>query len=233
MTAVHPEAHAATAPKALDRVALSAVDPRAMAAFLRGHVGMQVLERADGALLIGAERARGRLAVFAPAERTEPGVLARVVLRVSDLERAKEMLPAGLVVKRPAPDLAVFDGPEGLGLGLTQVLGGADYELDHVVLQVADADETGSALAELGFVPRGGALHVADKQVRLEEAPTPAGGGLLRHLGLVVESLEALEHQARRRGLDVERGDDAANRLTLVLPGPERIRLEYTEEKSG
>jgi catechol 2,3-dioxygenase-like lactoylglutathione lyase family enzyme len=231
LTVDHPEAHTATAPSALDHVALWVADPEGMAAFLCDHLGMQVIDSRDGFRLVGAEAARGKLALSAAEGPTQPGVLSRVVLRVSDLEGALAALPKGVAVDRPAPDIATFEGPEGLGLGLTPVLGGVDYDIDHVVLRVAALDDTAAALTELGFVPRGGSLHVADKQVRLEQQPTPPSDRpVLGRLGLVVESVEAVEAQARRRGLEVERAED---RLALVVRGFERIRLEYIEERPG
>ena len=230
LTIDHPEAHTATAPSALDHVALRAADPDGVAAFLCDHLGMHVVDGRDGFRLVGAEGARGKVAVSAAEGRREPDVLSRVVLRVSDLEGALAALPKGLAIDRPTPDIATFEGPEGLGLGLTPVLGGVDYDIDHVVLRVAAPEHTAAALTELGFVPRGGALHVADKQVRLEQQPMPPSDRpLLRHLALVVESVEAVEAQARRRGLAVDRTDGAG--LGLLVPGFEPIRLEYMEKE--
>ncbi len=233
MASVHPEAHRATAPLALDHVALWVGDRDAMAAFLCNHLGMQELERTEKFTLLGADARRGKLSLFPAEGPRDPGALLRVVLRVADLERALASLPASLEVERPVPETAVFEGPEGLGLGLTSVMGGGvDYDLDHVVLRVDDPDEATVALTELGFVPRGGALHVGDKQLRLEEDPALARERpLLNHIGLLVESVEAVEVQARQRGLEVEELADASNTVAVFVRGPERIRLEYIQAR--
>ncbi len=87
-------------------------------------------------------------------------------------------------------------------------------------------------LAELGFVPRGGALHVTDKQVRVEPNPGAAGDGpSLGHIGLLVDSLDAVEAQATPAAAQVETSD--SHRLCLHVRGPEHIRLEYTERFAG
>lgn len=173
----------------------------------------------------------GRLIILRAEGPTDPGVLEQVVLRVSDLEGALSSLPDGLRVQRPAPELAVFQGPEGLGLGLTSVPGGGvDYDLDHIVLRVVDPAETTLALAELGFVPRGGALHVADKHLRLEPGLRSVGERpLLSHIGVLVESVEAVEAQARQGGLQTDKRAHPPNTLAVYVRGPEGIRVEYAE----
>src|SRR3712207_424749 len=163
-----PQADTATALLGIDHLALRVVDPEATAAFLCEHCGMERGQSAEGFTVLGPAGGRTKLFLFEADEPPAPGVLERVILRVSDLEGALERLPRRLDVERADPEVATFEGPEGLGLGLTSVFGGVDYDVDQIVLRVMDPDETRIALAELGFVPRGGALHVADKQVRLQ-----------------------------------------------------------------
>ena len=121
--------------------------------------------------------------------------------------------------------------PQGLQLGFTSVLGGGiDYDVDHFVLRVMTADETMLALAELGFVPSGGALHVADKHVRVQSGIRSAGDNeLLDHIGVVVESVEALKGQALRAGLEFDELTLPPNKVGIYVRGPERLRLEYAE----
>ena len=229
---VHAEAHTGISPRALDHVALWVADRDAMAEFLSGALGTHEIQRTEEFTLMGADARRGKLTLFAAEGPREPGVLERIVLRVSDLGRALGALPGGVEVERPLPELATFEGPEGLRLGLTPVLGGVDYDIDHVVLRVPDREEAAAGLAELGFAPRGGALHVADKSVVLEEGSAAADGRpLLNHIALLVDSAEALEDQARRRGHEVEDVVDAPNTLAVFLRGPAGIRLEYVEHK--
>ena len=232
MSSPHPQAHTAVGPRALDHVAVAVADRAALEAFLCEHLGMQVLERGHELTLVGADRRHGKLALYDAEGPRQPGVLARVALRVADLERALAELPDEIVVAWPVPELTVFRGPEGLELGLTQLFGGVDYDIDHISLRVADPDQLADALSELGFVPRGGALQVADKQVRLERgAARIEEPPMLRHIGVVVDSVEALEVQARERGLESEAVVDRRDRLAIILPGVERIRLEYVEER--
>ena len=231
VTNVHPAAEAIS-PRALDHVALWVADRDRLAAFLCGHLGMHEIEHTDAFTLVGADARRGKLTLFAAEGPRTPAPLERVVLRVADLERALAALPADLEVERPLPELATFEGPEGLGLGLTPVFGGVDYDIDRVILRVPDREGASVALAELGFVPRGGALQVADKSLMLEEGPAAAADRpLLNHIALLVDSAEALEAQARRRGLEIDDVVDAPNTLAVFVRGPAGIRLEYVEHK--
>lgn len=226
-----PQADTATSLLGIDHLALRAADPEAMAAFLARHCGMQRATSSEGFDVLGAAGARTRLFLFEAGEPPEPGLLERLVLRVSDLERAAEALPAGLDVEEAEPETLAFEGPEGLGLGLTRVLGGGiDYDVDHLVLRAMDPDETTIAMAELGFVPRGGALQVADKQIRLW--PGLRSGGErepLSHIGVAVESVEAVKGQAMRAGLEFDELTLEPNTLGVYVRGPERIRIEYSE----
>src|SRR5438034_4724614 len=114
---------------ALDHVALWVADRDTLADFACDHLGMHVIERTDDFTLVGADARRGKLTLFAAEGPRNPGVLGRVVLRVSDLERALAALPAALGVERPREDLALFEGPEGLGLGLVASSGHVvDYD---------------------------------------------------------------------------------------------------------
>src|ERR671923_2186372 len=97
----------------LDHVALWVRDRDALADFLVDRLGMHVIERTDTFTLVGADARRGKLTLFAAEGPREPGVLERVVLRVSDLERAIAALPAGLDVERTDDGVVRFDAPEG------------------------------------------------------------------------------------------------------------------------
>jgi catechol 2,3-dioxygenase-like lactoylglutathione lyase family enzyme len=221
------------APHSLDHVALWVADRDALAGFVCDHLGMHVIERSDEFTLVGADAREGKLTLFASDGPRDPGVLERVVLRVSDLDAAVARLPADLPVERSGR-VAQFQGTEGLGLGLTGATQGIEYDIDHVVLRVPDPDRTAGRLAELGFARRNGALAVADKDVRLEGG----GGGesvrpLLNHLALLVDSAEELRRQAEERDIEVERVVDAENTLAVFLRGPDGILIEYVEHKPG
>lgn len=216
---------------ALDHVALAVADPAALAGFLCDHVGMHVLARDDSATVVGAAGPAATLTLKAAAGPREAGALGRVVLRVADVERAAAALPAGTAVSGDRIERAEFAGPEGLGLGFTLVAGGGiDYDLDHVVLHVADPEHTRLMLAGLGFAPRASSLHVADKYVTLVAAPAPTERPLLDHIAVAVESLEAAAALCHARGVEPE-SDATGDSAAVVLPGPEQITLRFVRHR--
>jgi catechol 2,3-dioxygenase-like lactoylglutathione lyase family enzyme len=227
------DAEARIAPNALDHVALWVADRDAIAALAIDHLGMHEIERTDTFTLVGADARRGKLTLFDAEGPREPGVLERVVLRVSDLDAALASLPGDLSVERVSEDLAIFQGPEDLGLGLARAASDLEYDLDHVVLRVPDPGATARELERMGFAAGAdGRLAVADKHVRLERADVREGERpLLNHLALLVDSAEEVQTAAEREGLAVDEVKDAANTLAVFLWGPDRIRIEYVEHK--
>jgi catechol 2,3-dioxygenase-like lactoylglutathione lyase family enzyme len=218
---------------ALDHVALWVADRDPLADFACDHLGMHVIERTDDFTLVGAEARRGKLTLFNAEGPREPGVLERVFLRVSDLVRALEVLPGDLAVEE-ANGVARFEGPEGLGLGLTQAQNvEVEYDIDHVVLRVPQPERTAEGLAELGLSPAGDArLAVGDKAVELEQADVAEGERpLLNHIALLVDSGQEQLEEAKRRGIEIAEVRDAANTFAVFVWGPDRIKLEYVEHK--
>src|SRR5438128_7904773 len=122
---------------ALDHVALWVAGRDTLADFLTAHLGMHVIDKTDKFTLVGSDARRGKLTLFDAEGPRDPGPLERVVLRVDDLDAALAALPDDVEVERAGNDIATFDGPEGLGLGLTAKNGasGPDYDIDHVVLR--------------------------------------------------------------------------------------------------
>jgi catechol 2,3-dioxygenase-like lactoylglutathione lyase family enzyme len=219
-------------PTSLDHVALWLADRDAVAELACEHLGMHVIERTETFTLVGTDARRGKLTLFAAAGPREPGALAGVVLRVSDLERALAALPSQLEVSRGAGGVAWFAAPEGLRLGLVERATDLEYDLDHVVLRVEDVEATAAALSELGLERDGDRLVVAGKWVRLEGGGAPEGDRpLLNHLALLVDSAEAVEQEARARGVEIADVVDAANTLAVFVWAPGRIKLEYVEHK--
>ncbi|MGH3036761.1 MAG: VOC family protein [Gaiellaceae bacterium] len=217
----------------LDHVALWVADRDALAGFLTSHTGMHVIDRTDAFTLVGSDARRGKLTLFA-VDRDAPrdaGVLARVGLRVFDLEEALTMLPQGLAVERN-DGTATFEGPEGLGLALVEAAEGVAYDLHDVAFRVSDPAATFARFAELGFAVQNGALRAGDAVVLLEEGdPGETEAPLLNHLGLRVESADDHIREAEERGLEIADVVDAANTYAVFVWGPDRIKLEYVEHK--
>jgi len=217
-------------PSSLDHVALWVTDPDPLADFVCEHLGMHVIEKTDQFTLVGVDAKLGKLTLFAAEGPRERGALERVVLRVRDLDAAARDVPGA----RREDGLVVVDAPEGLQLALVERAGGVDYDLDHVVLRVADPERSAGSLDELGFERRNGALAIADRELRLEPGGSPEGERpLLNHLAMLVDSAEASRAEAERRGLEIADWKDAANTLAVFVWGPDRIKLEYVEHKPG
>jgi catechol 2,3-dioxygenase-like lactoylglutathione lyase family enzyme len=220
---------------ALDHVALWVADRDRIADFAYAHLGMHEIERTDDFTLVGADARRGKLTLFAAEGPRDPGALVRVVLRVRDIDGALAQLPPDLEVARPRGELATFAAPEGLGLGLVSAPDAdLDYDIDHVVLRVADPAASAERFATLGFVPDGNRLRVGDKWMVLEPGDEARfERPLLNHIALLVDSGEDQLAEAERRGLDVAEVRDAANTYAVFVWGPDRIKLEYVEHKPG
>jgi catechol 2,3-dioxygenase-like lactoylglutathione lyase family enzyme len=219
--------------KALDHVALWVADRDRLSDFACRYLGMHVIDRTDDFTLLGSDARRGKLTLFAAEGPREPGVLERVVLRVSDLKRALDALPGDVAVTQ-VDGVARFEGPEGLGLGLTQAQTvEVEYDVDHVVLRVPDPAGTRDVLAELGFAPDGNArLVVGDKAVVLAQADVAEGERpLLNHIALLVDSGQEQLEEAKLRGIEVAEVRDAANTFAVFVWGPDRIKIEYVEHK--
>jgi catechol 2,3-dioxygenase-like lactoylglutathione lyase family enzyme len=216
----------------VDHIALAVADPEALAAFLCDHLGMHELARAGGWLSVGAGGRATHLALVAADGPREPGALVRMVFRVSDMRGAVAALPDGTGVEEDGPEVATFTGPEGIALGFTQVFGGIDFDLDHLVLRVAETEDLRVALAELGSVPMGDSMHVADKRFTLHAGPGATDRPLLDHIAFQVGSVATVASQARLRGLEIDERSPT-DTCTIVLPGAEQIRLDFVEVESS
>ena len=215
----------------LDHVALWVSDRDRLAEFLVTHAGMHVVDRTERFTLVGSDARRGKLTLFAADGPRDPGVLARVGLRVFDLDEALAALPSDAHVER-VNGRAELDAGEGLRLALVEVDEGVAYDLDHVVFRVPDPDATFAQLAALGFETENGRLRAGDSWILLEQGdPGESERPLLNHLGLRVESAGEHIEEAERRGLEIADVVDAANTYAVFLWGPDRIKLEYVEHK--
>jgi catechol 2,3-dioxygenase-like lactoylglutathione lyase family enzyme len=218
-------------PNSLDHVALWVSDRAPLAAFLCDHLGMHVIEQTDSFTLVGVDAKLGKLTLFDADGPRERGALRRVALRVSDPGAVAAALP--VEAKRGADGVLELDAPGGLRIGLVEAEG-RDFDLDHVVLTLADPEAAAAELAELGFQRRNGALAVADRTLRLERGSTDDGGRpLLNHLALLVDDAQRVRDEAKREGVEIDDVKDAPNTFAVFVRGPEGVRIEYVEHKPG
>lgn len=220
------------APTSLDHVALWVDERDDLATFLCDHLGMHVIEETDTFTLVGIDAKLGKLTLFDADGPRQRGALERVVLRVNDLDSVLESLP--LDAARRDDGVAAFEGPAGLPLGLTEAEG-RDFDLDHVVLGLADPEAALACLDELGFDRRpDGTAAVSDRYVRIVRGhPADGDRPLLNHLALLVDDAHGLQDEAEGAGLEIDDVKDAKNTFAVFLRGPEGVRIEYVEHKPG
>lgn len=216
-------------PSSLDHVALWVSEREVLAAFLCDHLGMHVMERTDAFTLLGVDAKLGKITLFDAEGPRERGALERIVLRVGNLQAALEQLPESPAQSDGAT--AEFDLPGDVPFGLVEAEG-ADYDLDHVILGMADPDAALSHFEQLGFERHDGEVAVADRRVRIEHGSRDDGGRpLLNHLALLVDDAHAVQRGAETRGLEIDDVKDAANTFAIFVRGPEEVRIEYVEHK--
>ena len=215
----------------LDHVALWVADRDRLAEFLTDSAGMHVIDRTDKFTLLGSDARRGKLTLFAADGPRDAGVVARIGLRVFDLEEALAALPSDVTVERSDGN-AEFEAGEGLRIAFVEVDEGTAYDLHHVAFRVPDPEATFAQLAELGFDVEEGRLRAGDAAIVLERGePGESERPLLNHLGLRVESADEHIEEAERRGLEIADVVDAPNTYAVFVWGPNRIKLEYVEHK--
>jgi catechol 2,3-dioxygenase-like lactoylglutathione lyase family enzyme len=210
-------------PTKLDHVALWVSGRDGIAAFATAHLGMHVIERTDRFTLVGSEARRGKLTLFEAEGPREQGALARVGLRVSDLEAARAKLPAG------TPE--VFDVGDGLLLTLAEGDTDVEYDLDHVALRSPAPEAAAREWQRFGFADAGPTrVEVGGAFLELVEG-NPGGPEqpLLNHLGVLVDQAAP----AQDAGFEVADVVDAANTFAVFVWGPDRVKLEYVEHKAS
>jgi catechol 2,3-dioxygenase-like lactoylglutathione lyase family enzyme len=216
----------------LDHIALWVGDRDELADFLVDRTGMHLIERTDKFTIVGSDARRGKLTLFAAEPGRELGALARIGLRVFDLDEALSELPPDLAVERHEDGRVDFVGPQGIPFSLVRVDDGVAYDLDHVAFTVRDPEKTFAELAGLGFEVEAGRLKAGGAYVDLEPGETEeTDKPLLNHLGLRVESADDHIREAEERGLEIADVVDAANTYAVFVWGPDRIKLEYVEHK--
>jgi catechol 2,3-dioxygenase-like lactoylglutathione lyase family enzyme len=218
-------------PTSFDHVALWVSERAPLAAFLCDHLGMHVIEETDSFTLVGVDARLGKLTLFDAEGPRERGALQRVALRVGDLDAVSSRLP--VEAELGADGVLELDAPGGVRIGLVEAAG-REFDLDHVVLALADHDAAATELMELGFERRNGVLAVDDRTVRLEPgAAGDDGRPLLNHLALLVDDAHRIQDEAERNGLEIDDVKDAPNTFAVFVRGPEGVRIEYVEHKPG
>ena len=218
-------------PKTLDHVALWVVDRDRIAEFLEQRLTMHVIERTEKFTLMGTDARRGKLTLFDEEGPRERGALKHVAFRVNDLEAALGELD-GLDVARE-DGAAYFDVYEGLRLGVVEGETEVDYDLDHVALFSESPQETATTYADFGFVPEDETrVEVGGAFVEFHPGePGDPEKPLLNHLAVLVDSADETLEDAKRAGSDVADVVDAPNTLAVFVWGPERVKIEYVEQK--
>jgi catechol 2,3-dioxygenase-like lactoylglutathione lyase family enzyme len=219
--------------KTLDHVALYMNDRDEAARFLTTHLGFHVVDHTERYTLVGAGGRLGKLTLFdAPLGTTpSPGEIGRITIRVADPEAAAAELPPQADAE-PLDGGYAFTGPEGLPLALVPGEGQfADYDLEGFTLRSTSPEESARALAGMGFAPADDTTVTAGEYlVRLTNS-TPAAGGMLFHIGCLVDSAEDHRREAEERGLEVTDFVEGPNTLAAFVRGPEGVSVEYIEHK--
>ena len=218
-------------PKTLDHIALWVADRDRIADFLEQRLTMHVIERTEKFTLMGTDARRGKLTLFDEEGPRDRGALKHVAFRVNDLEAALGELD-GLDVARE-DGAAYFDVYEGLRLGVVEGETEVDYDLDHVALFSESPQETATTYADFGFVPEDETrVEVGGAFVEFHPGePGDPEKPLLNHLAVLVDSADETLEDAKRAGIDVADVVDAPNTLAVFVWGPERVKIEYVEQK--
>jgi catechol 2,3-dioxygenase-like lactoylglutathione lyase family enzyme len=218
-------------PKTLDHVALWVADRDPITQFVTDRLSMHVIEKTDKFTLVGTDARRGKLTLFDAEGPRERGALKHIALRVSDLESALGGLD-GVDVDREDGGV-YFDVEEGLRLGLVEAKTDVQYDLDHVALFSTSPEETTRRYPEFGFAPEDETrVEVGGAYVEFHPGePGDPERPLLNHLAVLVDSADDTLEDAKQAGIDVADVVDAPNTLAVFVWGPERVKIEYVEQK--
>ena len=218
-------------PKTLDHIALWVADRDRIAEFLEQRLTMHVIERTEKFTLMGTDARRGKLTLFDAEGPRERGALKHVAFRVNDLDAALRELD-GVELEREDGS-AYFDVHEGLRLGVVEGETAVDYDLDHVALFSESPQETAITYADFGFAPEDETrVEVGGAFVEFHQGePGDPEKPLLNHLAVLVDSADETLEDAKQAGIEVADVVDAPNTLAIFVWGPERVKIEYVEQK--
>ena len=218
-------------PKTLDHIALWVADRDRIAEFLEQRLTMHVIERTEKFTLMGTDARHGKLTLFDAEGPRERGALKHVAFRVNDLDAALRELD-GVELERENGS-AYFDVHEGLRLGVVEGETAVDYDLDHVALFSESPQETATTYADFGFAPEDETrVEVGGAYVEFHPGePGDPEKPLLNHLAVLVDSADETLEDAKQAGIEVADVVDAPNTLAIFVWGPERVKIEYVEQK--
>ena len=215
----------------LDHIALYMSDRDEAARFLTTHLGVHVVDHTDRYTLVGAGGRLGKLTLFdAPQGSTpSPGEIERITIRVANPEAAATKLPQDAEVRDGG---YFFTGPEGLPLALVPGEGEfVDYDLEGFVLRSGSPEESARVFVEMGFAPENDAtVKAGEYRIRLTDS-APDGGGMLFHVGCLVDSAEDHRREAEEQGFEIQDFVEGPNTLAVFVRGPEGVSVEYVEHK--
>lgn len=217
----------------LDHIALYMADRSTAADFLTSHLGFHVVDHTDRYTLVGAGGRLGKLTLFDAPDGTtpSPGPIERINIRVSDPGSAASRLPREAHAEQRG-DGYYFTGPEGLPFALVPAEDGADYDLEGLVLRSGSPEDSARGFIDMGFDPGDGPTTVQAGEYRLHLADSaPDEGGMLFHIGCLVDSADDHRREAEERGLQIQDFVEGPNTLAVFVRGPEGVSVEYVEHK--
>lgn len=218
----------------LDHIALYMSDRDEAARFLTTHLGFHVVDHTDRYTLVGAGGRLGKLTLFDAPQGTapSPGEIERILIRVADPEAAATRLPPEAGAEAHDGGYS-FTGPEGLPFALVPGEGGfTDYDLEGFVLHSGSPEESARTFVEMGFDPGDDATSVMAGEYRISLTDSaPDGGGMLFHVGCLVDSAEDHRKEAEEQGFEIQDFVEGPNTLAVFVRGPEGVSVEYVEHK--
>jgi catechol 2,3-dioxygenase-like lactoylglutathione lyase family enzyme len=218
----------------LDHIALYMANRAAAADFLTSHLRFHVVDHTSRYTLVGAGGRVGKLTLFDAPEGVipAPGPIERINIRVADPESAAANLPSEASAE-PRGDGYYFTGPEGLPFALVATEEGfADYNLEGLVLRSGSPVDSARLFLDMGFAAGEDPTTVKAGEYRLHLVNSaPKAGGMLYHIGCLVDSAEDHRRDAEEQGFEVQDFVEGPNTFAVFVRGPEGVSVEYVEHK--
>ena len=219
-------------PKILDHVALWVADRDPITDFVTERLTMHVIEKTDKFTLVGTNARRGKLTLFDAEGPRERGALKHVALRVNDLDEAlrRSRRRARSTARTAAP---TSTSTRGCASGSSRRRRTSTTTSTTSRSSPRAREETAQKYKEFGFAPEAETrVEVGGAFVEFHPGePGDPERPLLNHLAVLVDSADETLEEAKQAGMDVADVVDAANTLAVFVWGPERVKIEYVEQK--